>query len=184
VSHYPREIEDAASNGDLVVVGMGMNKAELDRNDVFGKAEHSRMLVDLNGQPEIPSAIAKVGGGQEGLDAATCVVSIDYLTQPLEVLSSLRTNMKKGGTVHLVISNRCFPTKAMSRWLRVDEQERLAMVGDFLYFSGWKRIEIIDLTEETKDEGQSQLTGFQALMRGMGMGGHDPLWVVRGSRDD
>ena len=185
VSHYPSETEEAVKNGELVVVGMGMNKAELDKNPVL-RTEHVRILRDLNEDAEVPQEVAKAGGDgvEEGLDAATCVVSIDYLVKPVDILSSLRQRMKPGGTVHLAISNRCFPTKAVARWLQVDEQERLQMVGDYLYFAGWKKIEIVDLSGQAEKEEQAPTTPFAALMRSMGMGGHDPLWVVRGVRED
>ena len=186
VSHYPPAVEEAVRKGDLVIVGMGMNKAELDANSVLG-TEETKVLKDLNVDAEIPKDVPIVGGNQleQGLDAATCVVSIDYLTQPLEILSSLRQHMKPSGRVHLAISNRCFPTKAVSRWLHVDEQERLQMVGDYLHFAGWKKIEIVDLKEEENEgEQQAPKSSFAALMRSMGMGGHDPLWIVRGVNEE
>ncbi|KAI9707931.1 MAG: hypothetical protein M1820_004350 [Bogoriella megaspora] len=177
ISHYPPETEAAAEKGELVVIGMGMNKPELDANKVLSDSEGGRIVKDLNQQPEIPIEVVKVGDGEEGLDAATCVVSIDYLTSPVNVLKSLNDRMKPGGTVHLAISNRCFPTKAIGRWLRVEERERLFMVGDYLQFAGWKNIEIVDLSgRESEDEGQQ--TGFANFMRSMGVGGNDPLWVI------
>ncbi|GAB1734845.1 hypothetical protein NU195Hw_g926t1 [Hortaea werneckii] len=127
------------------------------------------------------------------LDATTCVVSTDYLTQPLSVFSSLLRLTKPGGTVHLTISNRCFPTKAISRWLQVDEEERLQMVGDYLFFAGWKRIEIVELSDgrvrggggDGGGEGDGEQGGLGAFMKALGMDGarRDPLWVVRGVKE-
>lgn len=190
MSHYPQRLEEAVDKGDLRVVGMGMNKAELDANQYLNAG---RLLVDLNNHPNINTALtdAKVIGPSEAekLDASTCVVSIDYLTKPVEVLQSLRAATKTGGSVHLTISNRCFPTKAMSRWLRVTEDERLQMVADFLHFADWKRIEIVELSngkleeEHGVDQGVPQ-GGLQGLMKWMGMGmGRDPLWVVRAVKE-
>jgi hypothetical protein len=93
------------------------------------------------------------------LDASTCVVSIDYLTSPVQVLSSIRQQTNPGGKIHLIISNRCFPTKAVGRWLKVGEEQRLEMVGDYLWWGGWRNIEI------------------QVIVQGGFM--TDPLWVVR-----
>jgi hypothetical protein len=134
ISHYPTSIETAAQNGDLQITGMGMNEAELAANKLLNAG---RLLVDLNENPDIAAALKKQGQqrDEKKFDASTCVVSIDYLTSPLALLTSLRSATKPNGTVHLVISNRCFPTKAISRWLRVDEAERLQMVGDFLHFA-------------------------------------------------
>lgn len=197
ISHYPASISEAAKNGALKIVGMGMNQKELAANDVLNAG---RILQDLNTDPVVPLTVcgeqaasgmpASVGGGGDAeaglLDASTCVVSIDYLIHPVEVLSSLRERTKTGGSVHLVISNRCFPTKAVGRWLRVSEPERLMMVGDFLWFAGWRRIEILDLKAGEDEQGggvQEQQGGLSGFMKMMGMGGNDPLWVVRAVKE-
>jgi hypothetical protein len=187
ISHYPPSIEQAAASGDLKVTGLGMNKAELDANKVLN---NGRLLLDLNANPDLNSELkdAKLIGADDDakLDASTNVVSTDYLTQPVEVLKSVREATKVGGTVHLTISNRCFPTKAISRWLRINEEERLLMVGDFLHFAGWEKIEIVELSDGTVAEGEQQMAsgqgGLQGLMSWMGMNRRDPLWVVRATK--
>lgn len=164
------------------MIGLGMNKAELDANKVLNSG---RLLVDLNVNPNIANALHETHAiGQDDadkLDASTNVVSTDYLTQPIEVLRSLREATKQGGSVHLTISNRCFPTKAINRWLRVDEEERLLMVGDFLHFAGWNKIEIVEISNGKLGEGEQQTPpqGLQGLMSWMGMNSRDPLWIVR-----
>lgn len=186
ISHYPTTISQASQSGDLQITGMGMNKAELDANNVLN---NNRLLIDLNANPDVATALRSsnaIGDSEaELLDASTCVVSIDYLTDPVSVLRSVREATKTGGTVHLTISNRCFPTKAMSRWLRVDEEERLRMVGDYLHFAGWKEIEIVELSNgkvESEPE-QAQAAPGESSLKGlfgwMGMNSRDPLWVVR-----
>lgn len=155
ISHYPDELEAAKNAGELEILGTGMNKAELSQNPVLS----AWALQDLNEDPSVKLPI--VEGKEIGeLDASTCVVSIDYLTKPVEVLRSIREQTKKDGTVHLVISNRCFPTKVVGRWLKINEEERLEMVGDYLWWSGWKEIEIVTVVAKSWM--------------------HDPLWVVRG----
>lgn len=171
ISHLPKELEAAASKtadqGDvsLEVVGLGMNNAELNKNPILGK----RVLQDLNTNPEVPKDIAP-------LDATTCVVSIDYLTKPVPVLSSILKLTKPGGKVHLVISNRCFPTKVIRRWLRISEEERLQMVGDYLWFAGWRNIEILTL-----NDGEQALSEQQGIMAWFS-GRTDPIWVVKGTK--
>ncbi|OAP61513.1 hypothetical protein AYL99_03716 [Fonsecaea erecta] len=156
ISHYPTEVTKAASSGEVEVLGTGMNRAELSKNPVLTHWS----VQDLNEDPEVH--LPSLAGGL--LDASTCVVSIDYLTKPVEVLQSIRRQTHQGGKVHLVISNRCFPTKVVGRWLKIDEDERLNMVGDYLWWSGWRNIEI------------------QTLVAGSFM--TDPLWVVRGEKTD
>ncbi|KAK5107472.1 hypothetical protein LTR62_001090 [Meristemomyces frigidus] len=189
VSHYPPAIEEASSKGELQVTGMGMNKAELDANKVLN---HGRLLVDLNENPDMATALTEAkliptaATSNELLDASTNVVSTDYLTQPVAVFRSLLTATKPGGTVHLTISNRCFPTKAMSKWLRVSEEERLEMIGDYLHFAGWREIEIVTLSDGSVGGGQQGPVGagnLQSLMGYLGMGRRDPLWVVRGRKE-
>lgn len=81
----------------------------LSRNPVLKKS----IIQDLNTDPQIPKRVCGATAGADLLDASTCVVSIDYLIHPLEVLSSLRERTRVGGSVHLAISNRYFPTKVI-----------------------------------------------------------------------
>lgn len=188
ISHFPSSREEAAHAGQLQVVGLGMNHKELAANPILNGG---RVLQDLNVDPTVPMTVCDTAttanlDGQPAsdglLDASTCVVSIDYLIKPVEVLKSLRERTRVGGSVHLVISNRCFPTKAISRWLEISESARLEMVGDYLYFAGWKDIEIIDLKSRDGDRQQQESSGseLQRVMQMMGMSATDPLWVVRG----
>ena len=170
VSHFPPTLDHWAvrtARGELradqprlEVVGVGLNQAEMDAN----KALSVRIVQDLNVSPELPPET--VGA----LDAATCVVSIDYLTRPVEVLASVRAALRPGGRVHLVVSNRCFPTKVVRRWLEIGEQERLEMAAEYLWWAGFRGVEILTLCD---GEGQGGFLGF---------GGPDPLWVVRGTK--
>ena len=179
-----------------------MNVAEMKANKLL----QGRWVVkDLNADPTLPplpalfagelaSPQARTAGGEaeEILDSSVCVVSIDYLTSPVQILRSVLSNTKPGGSIHLVISNRCFPTKAVSRWLRIDEDERLDMVGDYLHFAGWRDIEMVTLSDgkmeevQGKEGEQAQQGGLAALMKMMGMGGGrcDPLWVVRARKGE
>lgn len=187
ISHFPKELEEVAtaskvsknstSEGQeasrlgtedkarLEVIGLGINARELSKNPIL----KSSILQDLNTTPVIPSSVAP-------LDASTCVVSIDYLTKPVEVLTSLLKHTKVGGKVHLVVSNRCFPTKAVGRWLKVGEEEKLQMVGDYLWFAGWRDIEICTL-----NDGKTEIGASSGIMDWFGAGRTDPLWVVRGT---
>lgn len=148
------------------MLGLGMNKAELDANPIL----HTRILQDLNTNPTLPNSHIPTNA----LDATTCVVSIDYLTRPVEVLKSILECTREGGMVHLVISNRCFPTKVVGRWLRVGERERLEMVAGYLWWAGWRGVEVVDVVDEGEEN-----KGWMGRL--MGSGG-DPLWVVRGTK--
>ena len=157
VSHYPPEVEQAGQSGELEILGTGMNKSELSTNPVL----RAWSVQDLNEDPDVRLPEVSLQDSGRKLDASTCVVSIDYLTKPVNVLASIRRQTDVGGKVHLVISNRCFPSKVVGRWLKVGENERLEMVGDYLWWSGWRNVEIVTVVE--------------------GIWMKDPLWVVRGT---
>lgn len=197
-SHYPERIQKAAAppgneTAHLQITAMGLNKAELARNPLVNNGQ---IVQDLNANPDVASALRAVSaigraGSPDLLEASTCVVSIDYLTDPVAVLRSVREATKPSGTVHLTVSNRCFPTKATRRWLQVDEGERVRMVGDFLHFAGWEGVEVVVLSDGRVGGGESggqgegvQGNSLQGLMGFMGMSTRDPLWVVRARNGD
>jgi len=153
ISHYPSQVEEARKAGDLIIFGTGMNQSELSQNPVLT----AWVVQDLNDKPEV--SLPPSEANTSLLDASTCVVSIDYLKKPVEVLRSIRELTRPGGKVHLAISNRCFPTKVVGKWLKISEEERLHMVGDYLWWSGWRDIEIVTVVVATWTK--------------------DPLWVVR-----
>src|SRR2546421_12569166 len=93
--------------GALNVFGTGMNNLELSQNPVLTKWT----IQDLNEDPHVK---VPQGEGEVKLDASTCVVSIDYLTDPVEVPQSIRRQTNKGGKVHLAILNRCFRRKSLA----------------------------------------------------------------------
>lgn len=174
--------------GKVKITGLGMNLQELEANPILN---NGRICWDLNVEPDLKVALTSSTNNTNKtiskFDISTSALSIDYLTSPISVLSSLLDLTNEGGSVHLVISNRCFPTKAIARWLRVDEEERVQMVGDFLHFAGWKGIEIVEVCdgevrEEKREgeEGEGEGEGLKRLMRLMGRRRRDPLWVVRG----
>ena len=117
VSHLP---EPPAS-----LVAMGMNRAELDVNPDATE----RIVKDLNVDPSLPLPDACV-------DAVTCVVSIDYLVRPVEVLAEAARVLVPGGVVALTFSDRCFPTKAVRGWLEADEPGRADIVVRYLRAAG------------------------------------------------
>lgn len=109
------------------LVCQGMNAEELAANEMaVGGA-----VVDLNQQPALPFADA-------AFDSAICCVSVDYLTQPLEVFDEVARVLRPGGVWVHVFSNRCFATKAIRGWLSTDDQGHLAIVSEYYRRSvGW-----------------------------------------------
>merc|ERR1712039_1151163 len=107
------------------VVGTGMSAAELEAN----KQLSSSIASDLNKKPELPFA-------DSSFDVVTCVVSVDYLTSPLEVFREVNRVLKPGGRFIISQSNRVFPTKAIAIWLLLDDLNHLRLIGQYFHFAG------------------------------------------------
>jgi hypothetical protein len=124
VSHLPDDVAYAE------VIGHGMNAEELAANPRLDRW----FVHDLNRDPELPLAASS-------LDAATICVGIQYLQQPAPVLRSLRQALKPGARLVISFSNRCFPTKAVAVWLRLDDRGHAALVQHYLEAAGFNDIE-------------------------------------------
>ena len=114
---------------------LGLNPTELARNDQAAAA----VVHDCNRTPGLPFA-------DGAFDAATCCVSVDYLTRPLEVFGDVARVLRPGAPFVCTFSNRCFPTKAIRGWLQADDAERCDIVARYFTLAG--RYE--DATVETR----------------------------------
>ena len=113
ISHFSRPPER--------LVALGMNADEMARN----LAVADFVVHDLNSRPSLPFP-------DGSFDDVVCCVSIDYLTRPVEVLRDVGRVLRPGGRFVTTFSNRCFPMKAISGWLRADDRTRVGIVG--LYY--------------------------------------------------
>ena len=102
------------------LVALGMNATELAANDAAGEW----LVHDLNIDPTLPFDAAS-------FDAATCCVSVDYLTRPLEVFAEVARVLRPGAAFVCTFSNRCFPTKAVRGWLSTNDEGRCAIVSAY-----------------------------------------------------
>jgi SAM-dependent methyltransferase/FKBP-type peptidyl-prolyl cis-trans isomerase 2 len=105
----------------LQVVGLGMNRDELEANPVLTE----RIVHDLNHAPRLPFDDA-------AFDAVVCTVSVEYLTRPFEVLAEVRRVLAPGGLVVLTVSNRWFPPKVVRIWQELHAFERMALMLEYL----------------------------------------------------
>jgi SAM-dependent methyltransferase len=119
ISHLPPEVEYRR------VIGLGMNEVELRRNERLD----SYVVQNLNTNPRLP-----FGSGE--FDGAGICVSIDYLTRPVEVLRETGRVLKPGAPLVVSVSNRCFPTKAVEIWHRLDDAGHLRLVEGYLHEAG------------------------------------------------
>jgi Methyltransferase domain len=121
ISHFPRK------PASLTV--LGMNEAELAANTMADES----VCLDLNDSPVPPLPFADTA-----FAAAVCCVSVDYLTQPIEVFNEVARVIEPGGVFVCTFSNRCFPTKAIRGWLGTDDDMRMNVVAEyFRRAAGW-----------------------------------------------
>lgn len=99
ISHYPAGYTAGR------IAGLGMNEAELKRNEQI--TEYA--VRDLNEDPRLPYE-------DNSFDFVTNAVSVDYLTKPLEIFREMHRVLKPGGTAAMSFSNRYFPTKCVAIW--------------------------------------------------------------------
>lgn len=118
-SHLPREVRP------LKISGLGMNKTEMKQNSLLTDIT----VHDLNADPVLPYA-------SEQFDVALCSVSVEYLTQPLDVFKNIARVLKPGGVFVVTFSNRWFPPKAIRIWEQLHEFERMGLVIEYFLRSG------------------------------------------------
>jgi len=119
ISHLPPEIKYRR------VVGLGMNKAELQRNERLD----SYAIQNLNAERRLPF-------GDAEFDGVGICVSIDYLTRPVEVLREVGRVLRVGGATIISFSNRCFPSKAVAIWHQLDDRGHMRLVERYLEVAG------------------------------------------------
>jgi SAM-dependent methyltransferase len=107
------------------VVGLGLNPNELSRNQ--GLSEW--LCHDLNKNPSLPFL-------DNTFDAVLNVVSVDYMTRPLEVFREVGRILKPGGLFLVIFSNRMFEQKAVKIWRQSGEEERVLLVEEFFNLAG------------------------------------------------
>ncbi|WJX30306.1 hypothetical protein P8452_18862 [Trifolium repens] len=119
VSHFPSGYKQER------VVGLGMNEEELKRNPVL--TEYA--VQDLNVNPKLPFE-------DNSFDVITNVVSVDYLTKPLDIFKEMSRILKPGGLAIMSFSNRCFWTKAISIWTSTGDADHVMIVGSYFHYAG------------------------------------------------
>lgn len=134
VSHLP---EDLALRR---VAGLGMNADELTANPQLTEW----CVHNLNTTPELPFA-------EDAFDRATIVVSIQYLTRPVEVMTELQRVLRPSGRICIAMSHRLFPTKAIAAFQRLPMEQRVQLVGYYLDHGGFSDIAFTDASPASGD---------------------------------
>ena len=120
ISHLPAEVAYDE------VIGHGMNAEELAANPRLARW----FVQDLNATPALPLEDAS-------LDAAMICVGVQYLQRPIEVMREVRRVLRPGAPLVVSFSNRCFPTKAVAVWLRLNTAGHATLVELYLRTAGF-----------------------------------------------
>eukprot|EP00536_Pseudo-nitzschia_multiseries_P016816 jgi/Psemu1/222736/e_gw1.1247.15.1 len=142
VSHYPLEFPKIMGK----ICGTGMNKFELEFNDQLTGGFETK---DLNDDPTLPYQ-------DNSFDVVTCVVSIDYMTEPIKILQEIQRILRPGGKVIISQSNRCFPSKAIAMWLGMTDRQHMELInGYFQYAGGFEPRKAFDITATLPNNGRN-----------------------------
>jgi hypothetical protein len=135
VSHLPADV----AYGE--VIGHGMNAEELAANPQLTRW----FIHDLNRDPALPLAPASV-------DAAMICVGVQYLQRPVPVFRDLTRVLKPGAPLVVSFSNRCFPTKAVAIWMRLDDRGHAALVEVYLKSAGFNDVSVHVLADGSRSD--------------------------------
>ncbi|BHH86001.1 methyltransferase domain-containing protein [Desulforhopalus sp. 52FAK] len=113
-SHLPDTYENCQ------ITGLGLNEEELRANPRLANT----VVHDLNQLPRLPFP-------DNTFDAVICTSSIEYLTQPLEILAEIARITISGGIFITTFSDRWFPGKEITPWADLHSFERLGLVLDY-----------------------------------------------------
>ena len=113
-SHIPPTIQAER------VVGLGLNRRELSQNQALTEY----CIHDLNKDPSLPFP-------DNTYDAVLNVVSVDYITKPIDIFREVGRILKPGGLFLVIFSNRMFEQKAVKIWRQSGEEERVVLVEEF-----------------------------------------------------
>jgi SAM-dependent methyltransferase len=135
VSHLPPEVAYAE------VIGHGMNAEELAANPRLSR----HFVQNLNRETSLPL-------GDASVDAAMICVSVQYLERPVAVLGEVLRVLRPGGAIVISFSNRCFPTKAVALWHRLNDSGHARLVERYLREAGFDPVATHLLAEYIEDE--------------------------------
>lgn len=135
VSHLPPEVSYGR------VVGLGMNREELEANPRLDEY----IVHNLNQSPRLPFE-------DSVFDAAAICVSIQYLTNPVDVLRDVGRVLRRDAPLVITFSNRCFPTKAVAVWMMLDDAGHSELVAQYLEVAdNWTGITRLDRSPRGSD---------------------------------
>ena len=128
-SHVPEELPRKR------LVGLGLNAVEMAENPELDEA----IVHDVNADSKLPF-------GDGSFDAVVLTVSIQYIVRPVEIFVQVNRVLRDAGSLHVVYSNRMFPTKAVAVWKALDDASRAGLIASYFQYSGgWGPTQTVDI---------------------------------------
>jgi Methyltransferase domain len=118
-SHWPPDLPKQR------LVGLGLNAEEMADNPHLDEY----VVHDVNANPRLPF-------DDNLFDAVVLTVSIQYLTQPIEVFRHVNRILKPAGLFAVIFSNRMFPTKAVAVWRAMGDVQHIKLVNSYFHCAG------------------------------------------------
>ncbi|MHC1999212.1 class I SAM-dependent methyltransferase [Methylobacterium sp. CM6241] len=131
VSHLPGKAAYAT------VIGHGLNERELAANPRL--TQH--FVQDLNADPILPLETASI-------DAALICVGVQYLQDPVAVLSEVARVLVPDVPVIITFSNRCFASKAVAIWRALGGDDQARLIDLYLRHAGFPTVEAYAVVPE------------------------------------
>jgi SAM-dependent methyltransferase len=123
------------------IVGLGLNAVELRVNPVLDEY----VIHDLNADPTLPFDTGEFA-------AVIMTVSMQYLTNPIEVFREVHRILQPDGPFIVIFSNRLFPTKAVYIWRVTSDAEHAELVQHYFHLAGgYAEITFLDCTPQTDE---------------------------------
>ena len=118
-SHWPK------GHPKTRMVGLGLNAVEMEHNPDLDQ----HVVHDVNQDPTLPFA-------DTSFDAVVIIVSMQYLTRPVETFREVNRVLRPGGRFLVLFSNRMFHTKAVYIWMVSSDQQRACLIATYLEEAG------------------------------------------------
>ena len=103
-------------------VGLGLNPIEMENNPRLDEFFVQNINVD-------PTLSFKANY----FDAVVIVVSIQYVSKPIELFQEIARILKPDSSCHVIYSNRMFPTKAVWLWKALSDDMRAQLIASYFH---------------------------------------------------
>ena len=115
-SHFPKNKQFKKT------IGLGLNAIEMENNPGLDEF----LVQNINVDPTLPFEA-------NYFDAVVIVVSIQYVSKPIELFQEIARILKTDCFCHVIYSNRMFPTKAVWLWKALSDDMRAQLIASYFH---------------------------------------------------